>query len=330
MSADPPPPAVYFLSDYGTADEFVGVVHAVVHRLAPSVRVIDLAHGIPPFDVGAGGALLARSVPHLGPGVVLAVVDPGVGTDRRAVAVGTPASVARRREDGPAVGDGPAWLVGPDNGLLVPAADALGGAVRLVEITAVPLGGGHVAGKTADGAPRRGATFDGRDVFAPAVAHLVTGGDPSLLGSERDPASLAPAIQAGGGPVDGGRPAGGAGPLVTTVGWVDHFGNVQLTLSPSELAGSGLVPGASVGVVVNLSSVGADARGRADGEGAPGHRPPRPVPARWVGSFAELSPGELGLMTDANGLIALVLDRASAAQRLGSPEAGAPVELWVE
>ena len=87
MTTGPPAPAIYFLSDYGTADEFVGVVHAVLHRHAPGLAVIDLSHQIAPFDVAAGAAMLARCAPYLGAGVVLGVVDPGVGTARRAVAI---------------------------------------------------------------------------------------------------------------------------------------------------------------------------------------------------------------------------------------------------
>src|SRR5581483_5691011 len=108
------PPFVSFLSDYGLADEFVGVCKAVVLRAAPSARLIDITHGIPPFDVRAGALALARAVQYLPPGVVLAVVDPGVGADRRAVAVEV--------ESG--------FLVGPDNGLLAPAVAMLGGAGR--------------------------------------------------------------------------------------------------------------------------------------------------------------------------------------------------------
>ena len=145
-------PAVFFLSDYGTADEFVGVVHAVLHRRAPGVAVIDLSHQIPPFDVAAGSALLVRAGPHLGAGVVLAVVDPGVGTDRRAVAL--------ELASGP-----PRWMVGPDNGLLVPLATSSGGVRTAVALDPARLGPAAPPG-----------TFDGRDVFAPAAAHLVTGG----------------------------------------------------------------------------------------------------------------------------------------------------------
>ncbi len=93
----PPGPAapgtIFFLSDYGLRDEFVGVVHAVLARLAPGTAVIDLTHEIAPFDVRSGAAALARALPHLGEGLVLAVVDPGVGGPRRAIALETaPAS----------------------------------------------------------------------------------------------------------------------------------------------------------------------------------------------------------------------------------------------
>ena len=98
---------VSFLSDYGTVDEFVGVVHSVIRQLAPGVSVVDVTHEVPPHDVRAGGLTLARAAQYLAPGVVLAVVDPGVGTSRRAVAI--------------EVGDGEAVFVGPDNGLLAAA-----------------------------------------------------------------------------------------------------------------------------------------------------------------------------------------------------------------
>src|ERR1700674_5473409 len=113
---------ISFLSDYGHADEFVGVVHSVVRSIAPHVRVIDIGHEIPAHDVRAGALTLVRAVQYLAPGVVLAVVDPGVGTDRRAIAV----SVGEADE---------AVFVGPDNGLLAPAVAMVGGAGRAVELT---------------------------------------------------------------------------------------------------------------------------------------------------------------------------------------------------
>ena len=111
---------ISFLSDYGHDDEFVGVVHSVIASIAPHVRVVDVTHGIAPCNVRAGGLSLARAAQYLMPGVVLAVVDPGVGTDRRPVAV--------------EVGDGASVLVGPDNGLLAPAVALVGGASRAVEL----------------------------------------------------------------------------------------------------------------------------------------------------------------------------------------------------
>jgi S-adenosylmethionine hydrolase len=293
VSRRDPAPAIYFLSDYGTADEFVGVVHAVLHRRAPGVPVIDLSHRIPPYDVAAGSAMLARCAPDLGAGVVLAVVDPGVGTDRRAVAVrvgggGTDPAVPTAAR--------PTWLVGPDNGLLAEAVAVLGGATGAIELGPVrpaPPGGPgpqRVAG--------RGPTFDGRDVLAPAAAHLALGGDPHLLGAPVDPLALVT------------EPAGrslpevrllstpGGTEVVTTVTAVDRFGNVQLALATRILDEVGLRPGGTAEVAVV-------------------HGPGRAVPVRRVVAFAELAEGELGLLIDSSGWPALVFDRASAAQALG-------------
>src|SRR5438874_1597953 len=111
---------VSFLSDYGLEDECVGVVHSVIRSLAPASLVIDLTHGIPAHDIRAGSLALARAAGYLAPGVVLAVVDPGVGTDRRAVAVET--------------GEGDLIFVGPDNGLLAGAVTMAGGAASAVEL----------------------------------------------------------------------------------------------------------------------------------------------------------------------------------------------------
>src|SRR3954470_11538058 len=125
---------VTFLSDYGLADEFVGVVHAVIARLCPDARVVDLTHGVPRQDVLAGALALERALPYAAPGVHLAVVDPEVGARRRAVALRT------AEED--------RLLVGPDNGLLMAAAERFGGVVEAVEVSQSPWrlrpGGGAV------------------------------------------------------------------------------------------------------------------------------------------------------------------------------------------
>ncbi len=210
------PVPISFLSDYGTGDEFVGVVHGVIARIDPDLRVIDITHGIPPGDVRAGALALVRSIQYLPDGVVLAVVDPGVGGPRRAIAAST------RR----------GCFVGPDNGLLAPAVAMVGGADRFVELT-----------EAAFRLPRQGHTFDGRDVFAPAAAVLASGeAEMGDLGPDVDPASVTPLLL----PlveIDGGVARG-------EVWWVDSFGNAQTNVSPADLHGLGLAPGDTVEVRV--------------------------------------------------------------------------------
>jgi S-adenosylmethionine hydrolase len=192
-----------FLSDYGRVDEFVGVVHSVVRAISPDIAMVDLTHDIAPHDTRAAGLLLARSVQYLCPGVVLAVVDPGVGGGRRGVAV--------------EVGDGASILVGPDNGLLAPAVAMCGGATRAVELN-----------NTDYQFESPGPTFAGRDVFAPAAAYLCTGVAMTDLGSEVDPAGLLPGVL----PVSH---LDDEGDLVAEVLWVDRFGNAQLNVDPLEV-----------------------------------------------------------------------------------------------
>ena len=200
---------VFLATDYGLDDEFVGVLHAVIAELAPEVRVIDLSHRIAPFDVAGGAALLARAAPALGAGVICAVVDPGVGTPRRGVAIEVD-------------GSGPRHLVGPDNGLLVEAAATLGTTSRVVEL--------------ARSAPPRGGvvTFDGRDLFAPAAAMLAMGGALEDLGTRVDPSTLVrvAAREVTVRELEDGRVA-----YVASVRWIDRFGNVQLALPGDVLAG---------------------------------------------------------------------------------------------
>ncbi|MHB8681513.1 MAG: SAM hydrolase/SAM-dependent halogenase family protein [Acidimicrobiales bacterium] len=196
--------AVFLLTDYGQADELAGVVRAVLTRLAPGAPLVDLTHEVPPFDVRAGALALQRAVPHLGPGVVVGVVDPGVGPERRGVAIGV--------DD--AGGTRPGALVGPDNGLLAWAADTLGGARHAVVLP--PPAGDAV-------------TFDGRDVFAPAAAALWRGAALADLGDLVPIAELVrlapPRLER-------------AGDAVTAeVLWVDRFGNVQLAATAADVAG---------------------------------------------------------------------------------------------
>jgi S-adenosylmethionine hydrolase len=206
---------VTFLSDYGTADEFVGVVHGVIARLAPDARVIDISHGIPRHGVLQGALTLARALPYVPAGVHLAVVDPEVGARRRAIALRT--------------GEEDRLLVGPDNGLLLPAAERFGGIAEAVEISASPWRLEPVA-----------ATFHGRDVFAPVAARLAAGDALADAGPPVEPVELAP--------LDVPRPRRVAGALVATVLGVDGFGNVSLLAEHADLAAVGLRIGRAVAV----------------------------------------------------------------------------------
>jgi S-adenosylmethionine hydrolase len=218
------PPFVSFLSDYGRVDEFVGVCHAVMLDVAPDLRIVDITHDIAPFDVRAGALALVRAVQYLPNGVVLAVVDPGVGTDRRCIAVEV--------EDG--------FLVGPDNGLLAPAVAMLGGSARVVALENPEY---QLV------AP--GSTFAGRDVMAPAAAYLASGVPIDALGVPVDPASLAPGLVPLPREDDDGTIAG-------EVLWVDRYGNCQLNVAPEQLVDRGVSPGGFVGVTIG----GADRRAR--------------------------------------------------------------------
>ena len=280
------PRTVFFLSDFGTADEFAGVVHAVIAAHAPGTTVIDLTHDVPPFDVRAGSHTLVRAVPHLGPGVVLAVVDPGVGTVRRGigmeVALPSGASLA---------------FVGPDNGLLVTAAEAAAEApvTRVVELTRTPA------------PPDRGATFDGRDLFAPAAAALCAGAALEELGEAIDPVSLVRLI---GGVVEEGRLHDGRACLRCEVTWVDHFGNLQLAATVVDARVAGIPLTGRVELAARLES------GREDPDGLPRSLVPDGMQLRCVDAFGELEQGEFGLLVDANGHLAVVAGEASAARWL--------------
>ena len=257
----PPLDTVWFLSDYGLDDEFVGVVKGVVKSIAPEVTVVDLTHQIPAFDIRAGSLALARSMQYLAPGVVLAVVDPGVGSTRRAVAVEVGG------DDGTT-----AFLVGPDNGLLAPAVAMVGGARRAVSLTNDDY---HLA------AP--GPTFAGRDVMAPAAAHLCAGLELDLLGEPVDPLSLLPGHHAPQPP--GGRSHGGRGPLDRPLRQRPAQRRPRRDRRPSR------------------------ARCWSARATRPGWRP------GWRASPSS-SRARSGVMVDSYGLLAVVLDQRSAADEL--------------
>lgn len=210
---------ISFLSDFGHADEFVGVVHGVVARIAPTTRIIDITHGIGRGDIHGGAMALTRAVQYMPDGVFLAVVDPGVGTDRRAIAARS------------SVG----YFVGPDNGLLAPAVAMVGGADLIVSLE--------------DGRyqlPAEGGTFDGRDIFGPAAAVLASGqAKIEDLGPILDPDSIKPLL------IPLPEPAGN-GAVRGSVLWIDTFGNVQFNVGPDDLDGIGISSGDDVVVSLNM------------------------------------------------------------------------------
>lgn len=269
---------VSFLTDYGLTDEFVGVVKAVIRDLAPHVAVLDLTHGIAPYDVRAGALALARSIAYVPAGIVLAVVDPGVGTTRRAVAI--------------EVAGGAGVLVGPDNGLLAPAVAIAGGAERAVELTNPEY---QLAAS--------GATFAGRDVFAPACAHLCNGVALTELGPEIDPGLLLP------GTVPLPRTEDDA--VLAEVLWVDRYGNCQLNVGPDDLPEGW---GAHVELAYQSHVTLADPTGQTTRR------------ALRTDTFAAIGPGAVGLVLDSHGMLAVCLSQRSAAEELGL-DAGQQVTL---
>lgn len=251
-------PVVCLLTDYGPGSEHVGALHAVIAASCPAADRIDLAHDVPPGDIRAGAVMLARLAALLPHAVHLAVVDPGVGTGRRAVAV--------------ALAGGGA-LVGPDNGLLGPTARALG-ATRAVALAPPD-----------EDVP---ATFHGRDVFAPAAARLAAGAGIGYLGADVAPSTL---VQP-----DGSPAVVADGELTAEVVTVDRFGNLQLMADAGDLRAAGFTPGDRIHAAVS----------------------DRRHPATVARTFADVAPAGLMVHVDAHGMVALAVNRGSAAARIGA------------
>jgi S-adenosylmethionine hydrolase len=203
---------ITFLSDFGLQDDFVGTCHGVMKRIAPGAELIDITHGIPPQQVLQGALVLCNTLPYMPVGVHLAVVDPGVGSHRRPLALRS--------------GDG-RFLVGPDNGLLLPAADSLGGVAEAHELANPEYALESVS-----------RTFHGRDLFSPAAAHLSLGVSLTELGPPIDPGALVR--------LDVPVPEVGRNRIRATVLYVDHFGNIQLNLTSRHLEEAGVLPGVTV------------------------------------------------------------------------------------
>lgn len=212
-----PTPIVTFLSDYGYADEFVGVCHGVIADRCPRARVIDITHSISPHDVRAGAFVLRAALPYVPAGVHLAVIDPGVGSERRAVALRT---AAQER-----------LLVGPDNGLLALAVERLGGAAEAIDLEHTPVRLEPVS-----------ETFHGRDLFAPVAAALAAGAPLQALGEPLEPAELSE-LQL---PVAELRD----GCLRAHALHRDRFGNLALDASREQLEALGVEPGEPLSVRV--------------------------------------------------------------------------------
>ena len=264
---------ITFLSDFGLADDFVGTCHGVIKRIAPDADVIDITHGIEPQSVLQGALVLASTLPYMPEGVHLAVVDPEVGSPRRALALRT--------------GDG-RLLVGPDNGLLVPATEHLGGVAAAYEITNREYALEPVS-----------ATFHGRDIFAPAAAHLTNGLDPADFGPPLEVESLVR--------LEIPQPEIGERRIRATCLYVDRFGNIQLNVHAAQLEPLGIVPGRQIEVVLAMDRFYA-------------------LAAR---TFAEARTGDIILYEDAYRNIALAISRGNAAQTFGV-RAGTEVRLRVQ
>ena len=265
---------VVFLSDFGLDDAFVGTCHAVMQRIAPGLEVIDLTHGIGPQQVLQGALALHDAAPYLpADAIVLAVVDPGVGSARRAIAVR---------------GGDRRFYIGPDNGLLLLAAERCG-----------PLFDSRELSDPRYRLDPLSATFHGRDVFAPPAAHLAAGVPLAELGPSLDPSLLARSEV----------PAAVVAPglLRAVVVAVDRYGNAQLAAGVEDLAAAGFVPGARVQVEPG------------------GATPTPPGPEDVAGhalatvgrTFADVDPGALLVHEDSSGRLAVAVAGGSAASRLG-------------
>jgi S-adenosylmethionine hydrolase len=253
---------ICFLSDFGLADDFVGTCKGVMLSIAPGVDIVDLTHQVPGFEVEVGAEMLHHATRYMpDDAIYLAVVDPGVGTKRWALAL--------RTENG-------AFLVGPDNGLLVPAAEALGG---ISEVALLNDERYHVHPVS--------NTFHGRDVFAPAAAHLAAGVELLELGENADPSSLVRLSLPG---VEEGSVAGEG--VVARIISIDRYGNARLSVMQEE---SGLEYGTALKIDAG------------DGE----------MPVRYLETFGAAKAGELVLVPDSHWRLSVAINKGNAAHALG-------------
>lgn len=269
-----PGPFISLLTDFGARDPSAAILHGVILSIAPDARIVDISHEVHKFAIRDGALLLWCALPYLPVGSHVAVVDPGVGTERRPIAL----RVAR--------GD---VLIGPDNGLLLAGAGRLGGVVeaRLLESDAFRL-------------PQVSTSFHGRDIFAPAAAHLAAGAAFDAFGQALDVATLVPSPIA--------DPVVEPGRLRSSVVYVDTFGNVKLAGLRGDLEEAiGLVRSGDGLEVAFAAHTG-------DG--------PSVEIVRWRATFGEAEPGETLLYEDSYGRICLAQNQGDAATHLGVVEDG--------
>jgi S-adenosylmethionine hydrolase len=247
----PDRPFISLTTDFGAA--YTGICAGVIARIAPGAQVLVLSDEVTKYAIVEGALLLGQALPYFPVGVHVAVVDPGVGTTRRSVAVRT--------------GRGDV-LIGPDNGLLAPAADRLGGAVDV-----------HALENPDLRLPATSSTFHGRDIFAPAAAHVANG---------VELASFGPAIELSS--LDLPAPVIGAGELMASVLYPDDFGSLILSARPEDLR-------VALGDVAHVVISG--------------------TPIAYAATFGSVGPGEPLLFTDSSGWLALAINQGSAADRFG-------------
>jgi S-adenosylmethionine hydrolase len=262
------PPLISLLTDFGTRDPWVAICKGVILTIAPDVRLVDITHEVAAYDIREGALTLAAAVPELPVGVHMAVVDPGVGRERRGVGVRT------RRGD---------VLVGPDNGLLLPAADALGGVEAAHELREERY-------LRASGA----ATFHGRDVFAPAAAHLALGVVLEAFGPRLGASRLVrlPLPQ----------PRHAPGVLQAPVLAVDVFGNVALAANRSELEQVVGAVSAGDGLLLEWWAPGDEIERRE-------------VP--WAATFGDVEPFDVLLHESSLGRLEIAVNQGHASDELG-------------